>query len=372
MDHERLTDAFARAEEAAAAAPWRVERRAEALLRHGVPTFAEAPRIRPQAATGYDAIVYGIPFEGLVVKDPRTFYPQGTGPAPGSDVYSRPGAYDAPEAIRRASLFYSLDHSGGLMPERGLALADHLRLADAGDAAVGEQTPEELLQWVPGELEHLIRAGAVPLVIGGDHLVPIFALTALHRALGARVGVITYDSHYDLSWEPRYWAGSQWARAMELGVLAPQNLVHIGIRGLRNSVFWQAAANELGVSSFTMADVEQRGLEDVGAEALERALDGVDALYVSVDVDAFDPAAVPAQKYPEPGGFSTREVIASLRQVIGDASALVGFDFCCLGPAYDHQHTGSAVAARCFVEVLGALAERNRSRTPALVKKAPR
>ena len=356
---EGIEGAFSKAEERAGATPWRVERHAEALLRKGVPTFAESPHIGVADAEGYDAVVYGIPFEGMVVKDPRTFYPQGTAPEPGSDLYSRPGAYDAPAAIRQASLFYSLDHSGGLMPERGLTLADHLRLADAGDAAIGDQRPEELIEWVPGELEQIVSAGAVPLVIGGDHLVPIFPLTAIHRVLGKRVGVITYDSHLDLSWEPRYWAGSQWARAMELGVLDPANLVHIGIRGLRNSVLWEAAAEELGIQYFTMQDVEERGLAQVNAAALERALDGVDLLYVSVDVDAFDPAAVPAQKYPEPGGLSSRELIASLRQVIGGATQLAGFDFCCLGPAYDHQHTGSAVAARCFVEVLGALAERN-------------
>lgn len=358
-DASAVEAAFDRALEHAARQPWRPERRSEALLKHGVPTFAESVRIKPQDATGYDAVVYGIPFEGLVVKDPRTFYPQGTGPAPGADVYSRPGAFEAPDAIRRASLFYSLDHSGGLSPEHGLALADHVRLADAGDADLGDQEPEQLLRWVPDEIEQIVQAGSVPLVIGGDHLVPIFPLTALHRG-GRRLGVIVYDSHFDLSWEPRYWAGSQWARAMELGVLDPRNLVLIGIRGLRNSIAWQAAARELGVSFYTIADVEREGLPAITAKALAHALDGVDELYVSVDVDAFDPAAVPAQKYPEPGGLSAREVVYSLRQVLAQDAPLAGFDFCCLGPAYDHQHTGSAVAARCFVEVLAGLAERKR------------
>src|SRR5439155_17007897 len=145
--------------------------------------------------------------------------------------------------------------------------------------------------------------------LGGDHLITLFVLAGIQAATSKQVGVVTFDSHLDLSWEPRYWAGSQWPRAMELGVLRPENLAQIGIRGLRNSVFWQAAAEELGVRYYTMVDVDRLGIETVVERAVEQALAGVDLLYVSVDVDAFDPAACPAQKYPEPGGFSGRELI---------------------------------------------------------------
>lgn len=361
-DRDAITAAFARAGDTAAAAPWRVERRTESLLRRGVPTFAEVPRIDPGATEPADAVIYGIPFEGLVVKDPRSFYPQGTAPPPGGDIYSRSGAFEAPDAIRRASLFMSLDHSGGTMPELDVALSSRLRIVDAGDADVADQTPEQLLEWVPDELERIIGSGAVPLVLGGDHLIPIFPLTALQRARGDRVGVIVYDSHHDLSWEPSYWAGSQWARAMEIGVLDPSNLVQIGIRGLRNSIYWQAAATELGVRTFTMADVERDGIEAVTRAALAAALQGVDALYLSVDVDAFDPAAVPGQKYPEPGGLTTREVISSLRTACAEAPAIAGFDFCCFSPTFDYHQTGAAAAARCVIEVLAGLALRSDSR----------
>ena len=357
MDKEQVTERFAVADRRARQFPARVERRAEALLRPGVPTFAEVPRVTTDDLAGFDAVVYGIPFEGFVVKDPRTFYPQGTAPPPGHDIYSRPGAYEAPTAIRQASKFFSFDHSNGLMPERGIVLGEHIKVADAGDALVGDQTPEQLLQWLPGEIAKIASSGAVPLVMGGDHLIPVPVLSGLYAATGKRVGVVTYDAHYDLSWYPRYWAGSQWARAMEMGVLEPRNLVHIGVRGFRNSAFWHYAARELGTEVYTIADVEDLGIAEVSRRARRQALDGVDALYVSIDVDIFDPAAVPAQKYPEPGGLTAREMISSLRTLLdGTAAHLVGFDFCCLGPHYDHQHHGSAVAARCFMEVLAALA----------------
>ncbi|MFI9625911.1 arginase family protein [Streptomyces sp. NPDC052042] len=356
MGNEQIEARFDRAAAVAELSGTRVERRAEALLRPGVPTFAEVDRVRLGGLRDYDAVFYGIPFEGFVVKDPRNFYPQGTAPAPGHDVYSRPGAYEAPTAIRQASLFYSIDHSNWLLPERGLVVGDHLRVGDLGDAPIGEQSPEEILEWLPGHISEITRAGAVPLIFGGDHSVSLPTIAGIFAATGKKLGVVTYDAHYDLSWYPRYWAGSQWARAMELGALDPANLVHLGIRGVRNSHFWHAAAAELGTTVLTIDDIERRGIEEVSVEARERALSGCDALYVSIDVDVFDPAALPAQKYPEVGGLTTREMLCSLRTVLGDGRELVGFDFSCLGPAYDHQHHGAAVAGRCYIEVLAALA----------------
>ena len=355
-----LEAAFGRAVESAGRSPARVERRIESLLARGTPTFMESPRVDlDDELSGYDAIVLGLPYESVIVKDPRTFYPQGTAPPPGTDMYSREGSYDAPSAIRRASLFFSLAHSNGWLPEHGLVLGERLRIGDAGDLPLRELEPEQALEQGAAAVEKIARAGALPLAIGGDHLIALFVIAGIHRALGKRLGVIAYDAHLDLSWEPRYWAGSQWARAMELGALDPKNLVQIGVRGVRNSIMWQRATDELGVHFFSMRDVDRLGLEEVNRRALERAWDGADALYLTLDVDAFDPAALPGQKYPEPGGFGAREILRSLEQVLDHGDGICGFDFNELGPAYDHQHHGAALAARCLVEVLAGLARRS-------------
>jgi agmatinase len=355
-----LEAAFGRAVEAAGRSSARVERRIESLLARGTPTFMESPRVDlDDDLSGYDAVVLGLPYESVIVKDPRTFYPQGTAPPPGTDIYSREGSYDAPSAIRRASLFFSLAHANGWLPEHGLVLGERLRIGDAGDLPLRELAPEQALEQGAAAVEKIARAGAVPLAIGGDHLIALFVVAGIHRALGKRLGVIAYDAHLDLSWEPRYWAGSQWARAMELGALHPKNLVQIGVRGARNSIMWQRATEELGVHFFSMRDVDRLGLEEVNRQALERAWDGAEALYLTLDVDAFDPAALPAQKYPEPGGFGPREILRSLEQVLDHGDGVCGFDFNELGPAYDHQHHGAALAARCLVEVLAGLARRS-------------
>jgi arginase family enzyme len=354
-----LEAAFARAGELARRSPARVERRIEAIFSRGVPTFMECPRVELEdGLEGFDAVVLGLPFESVIVKDPRTFYPQGTAPPPGEDLYARQGSYDAPAAIRRASMYFSLDHSQGFMPEKRLRIGDLIKLGDAGDLPIRELPPERAAEVAAAAVERIVRAGAFPLVIGGDHLIAYFVLAGIHAATGKKIGVIAYDAHLDLSWEPRYWAGSQWARAMELGALDPRNLVQIGVRGLRNSVFWQHAAEELGVRYFSMADVDRLGLEEVNRQALERARDGADLLYLSVDVDAFEPTVLPAQKYPEPAGFTAREIVRSIEQVMADGHGICGFDFNELGAPYDLDHYGAALAARCLVEVLGGLAAR--------------
>ena len=61
-----------------------------------------------------------------------------------------------------------------------------------------------------------------------------------------RIAVLKFDSHYDLAWEPRYWAGSQWARCFEGGYLDPANFAEIGIRGTRNSLAWHEAEKLFG------------------------------------------------------------------------------------------------------------------------------
>ncbi len=361
MDRE-LEAAFARAQERARRAPARVERRVERLLARDVPTFLECPWVDLSAVpSDVDAVVLGVPFESVVPKDPRTFYPQGAAPPPGEDLYARHGSYEAPAAIRRGSILFSLDHSHGLMLEKDLRLGDHLRIGDAGDLSLRELGPEQALAAASRAIEAIARAGAIPVVLGGDHLITLFVLAGIHAATGKKIGVVTYDAHLDLSWEPRYWAGSQWARAMELGALDPRNLVQIGVRGLRNSILWREVAEELGVRYYSMAEVDRLGLDRVTSEAVHRARDGADLLYLSIDVDAFEPTALPAQKYPEPGGLGVREVLRSIEQAVAEGGEVCGLDFVELAPAFDLDCYGAAVACRCLIEGLASIAGRRAS-----------
>jgi len=348
---------FRRALERAARVPSRLDRRVARILHDDVPTFMEAPLAAE--VENPDVVVVGVPYEGVKIKDRFTFVPATARLQ--EPIYARTGADRAPDAIRRQSVYYSLDHSGGLFPERarGFRLADNVVICDGGDLPVDHSVPaEQTLHTAADGITRLLGRDALSVLLGGDDTVPYVGVRAVMQQRERKLCVIKLDSHFDLSWEPRYWAGSQWARCMEAGYLDPERLAIIGIRGLRNAVMWHEIAEELGVAYWTMQDVEERGVEACVAEALATVAPGADALYLSLDLDVVDPAFLPAQKYPDPAGLTAREVLRALRTAADGGPPLAGFDMACLGPDFDLNGLGAQLAARSAVEVIGAHAWR--------------
>ncbi|HJW75131.1 MAG TPA: arginase family protein [Thermoleophilia bacterium] len=334
----------------------RPERSMAPILRGDVPTFAEAPAaIGPTDLARADVVVLGIPYEGVKLLDPLTYVPPLAAPAPEGSVYYRSGADEGPEAIRRYSVLASLRHGRGLVPEtdRDLVILDRLRVVDYGDVDVVPGDVEATFLRAHEKLADIVAAGAVPIVLGGDHSIPIPVLQVLAGKLRGRLGVVVLDSHFDMSYEPRYWAGSQWARVFELGMVEPENFVQIGIRGVRESLADRAVADELGYRYYTMSDVDELGVAAVAQEALEAATRGTEALYISLDIDVVD-TAHGGQKYPEPGGLSARELLRALRVL--SRAHVAGFDLCCLAPRYDLQGHLSQLAARAALEVIAGVA----------------
>lgn len=356
MDVDEVKAVWERAAQRAQREKGRPERRMAPILRDDVPTFAEVPAAAgPEDLERADVAVLGIPYEGVKLLDPLTYAPPLAAPAPNSSVYYRSGADAGPEAIRRYSVLASLRHGRGLVPEtdRDLMILDRLRAVDYGDVEVVPGDVEETFVRAHEKLADILAAGAVPIVLGGDHSVPIPMLQVLAGKLNGRLGIVALDSHFDMSYEPKYWAGSQWARAFELGVVEPENFVQIGIRGVRESLADRAVADELGYHYYTMSEVDELGVAVVAQEALETATRGTEALYISLDIDVVD-TAHGGQKYPEPGGLSARELLRTLRVL--SRAHVAGFDLCCLAPRYDLQGHLSQLAARAALEVIAGIA----------------
>jgi len=327
------------------------------ILYGDVPTFMEAPAAKnPSELKDATVAVLGIPWEGLKVKSPRELLPATAAPAGPNSIYFRTGADKAPEAIRKNSIYYSIYH-GGYFPEldRGLRLLDHISIVDYGNVEVVVGDAEETYKRAELKVLEIIDAEAIPLVFGGDHGVTYPVLRALSQRARGKIGIIQFDSHFDLDKEFKYWAGWQFMGAYELGKIDPKNHVQIGIRGLRNPLYWYKTASEHGLTVFTMADVQDRGLAAVAEEALRVASNGTEGIYVTLDIDVVDPAYCPAQKYPDPGGLTSREIIQALRIV--SRKGVLGFDLCCLGAQYDDPTgIGAQLAARCVVEIVGSIA----------------
>jgi arginase family enzyme len=356
VDADNVRKAFEDGVAKALAARGRPERHMAPILGEDVPAFIEAPLAGAAAdLEGAGVAVLGIPYEGVKILDPVTYAPPLAPTAPDGSIYYRSGADEGPAAIRRHSIFYSLRHGRGFIPEvdRDLVIEDHLRVVDYGDVPVVADDVEVTFLRAHEKLADILAAGAVPIVLGGDHSIPVPVLQVLSGKLNGKLGIVVFDSHFDLSYEPRYWAGSQWARAFDLGVVEPENFVQIGIRGGRESLSDKTVAEELGTHYFTMADIDELGVEAVAQEALEKATSGTEAMYISLDIDVVDPAHG-GQKYPDPAGLSARELLSALRSLC--RGPIAAFDICCLAPRYDLQGHLSQLAARAAVEVIAGVA----------------
>lgn len=313
------------------------------VLSGDVPTLFEAPRGEPGEG---DVALLGVPYEGAKRADRHTLLPpEAPGSEPGS-IYFRTGADRAPEAIRRQSVYYSLEHDGAPAAELdGLALAEALRVIECGDHD---------LDGAERVARQAAAGGAATIALGGDHLVPLPLLRGLQAGNRRRLGLVVFDSHYDLHPAPPLWAGSQWRTAFEEDLVEPGGTVILGLRGVRHSPHELEAARELGVTAIPLRAIDEGGIEAALA-SVRAVLAGAEAVYVSLDVDVVDPAFCPAQKYPEAGGLTARETLRLLREA-GSLAPLAGFDLCCLSPDYDEAGRGALFAARCALELLLALA----------------
>jgi hypothetical protein len=123
---------------------------------------------------------------------------------------------------------------------------------------------------------------------------------------------------------------------------------------------WMA---EQGMKWHMMEEVHQRGLDAVITDAIAEAMNGVDYLYVSVDIDSLDPAYAPGTGTPEPGGLSSVEMLRAIRRLAME-TPLVAFDVMEVAPVYDHADATVNMAHRLIFETLAGLAwkKKNSSR----------
>jgi arginase len=253
-----------------------------------------------------------------------------------TDVHSSflRGPAQAPRFIREALW----SPHGNAASERGLELGAEIDLKDRGDVALTE-TPEDDAR-IRDAIEASLLAGAIPIAIGGDHSVTYPILQAIHAHHGP-VEILHFDAHPDLYDEldgDRRSHASPFARIMEDGLAS--RLVQIGIRTLNKHQREQAA--RFGVEQLEMRDVGRVSF------AFERPL------YISIDLDGFDPAFAPGVSHHEPGGLTPRDVLDLLLDI--DAP-LVGADVVELNPLRDINGVTAVLAAK-LVKELAALASR--------------
>ena len=273
----------------------------------------------------------------------------------------RPGARFGPTAIRQACY---LEHDGS-RPSLALRVdgLQDLRVLDAGDVEMFSGDVLAAITALEEAVNLVAAAGAIPIVLGGDHTIALPDATGVARELGfGRVSMVHFDAHADtgdITHGTLYGHGQPMRRLIESGAVRGDRFLQIGLRGYwpePATLDWMAGQN---MRSYEMTEVVHRGLDVCLTEAFTIAVDDCDGVFLSVDIDVVDPGMAPGTGTPEPGGLTARQLLDAVRRCAYELP-IVGVDVVEVAPPYDHADITAFLGNRVVLEVLSALARRRR------------
>lgn len=271
---------------------------------------------------------------------------------------NRPGARFGPKALRSQAY-----HPGTYHLDLQIEVFEHLEVIDFGDAYCPHGLPDEGHANIRQRVGEIASRGIVPIVIGGDHSITWPSATAVADRHGwGNVGIIHFDAHADTadSIEGNLAShGTPMRRLIESGAVLGRNFVQIGLRGYwppAETIEWMA---EQEMKTHFMQELWERGSQAVLEDAIEEALDGCDAIYLSVDIDVLDPGFAPATGTPEPGGMTPVDLLRAVRKIALETN-LVAMDVVEVAPPYDHADITVNNAHRVIFEALSGLAVKRR------------
>jgi agmatinase len=227
-------------------------------------------------------------------------------------------------------------------------------MADCGDVPVVPGNVAASLDRGANLLETVLEAGAMPVMLGGDHVTTVSGV----RALGAHAddpGLVLVDTHFDTADEvagERYNHCCPIARAVDEGGFDPEKISIIGLSAPTNPREELEVALEQGMNLYSLDEVARRGAATVAREATARANDGSDAVYLTLDIDVLDAGFAPGTGVPTNGGLYTRELLQILGVVASDGVDAV--DVVETSPQLDPAGVTARMAVRSIVDILAA------------------
>ncbi|MEZ6210226.1 MAG: agmatinase [Phycisphaerales bacterium] len=300
----------------------------------GMCTFGRYPLLEDvvESCRPVDWAIFGAPFD--------------------TGVTYRPGTRFGPRAVRIESQYLKPYHI-----EHDLMLTEVLSLADAGDSPVNPFSCETNARVIADFAKGLGDASTKLLMLGGDHSNTLATLRAAHARAGAPRGglaMIHFDSHVDtvdMTLGEKYSHASPFIRAVEEGVLDPQRMLSIGVKGPLNTPDDLRYAREKGVTLVTYEQWRREGTKTI--DAFLKKL-GDDPTYLTFDIDCIDPAFAPGTGTPCLGGFTSAEALALLRHVatVAGPPNLVGADVVEVLPDRDVSGITALLAAHVAFEIL--------------------
>lgn len=269
---------------------------------------------------------------------------------------NRAGTRFGPRSIRLASQMYGAEfrYEEGIFDiELERFILKKMRAVDYGDMPIIPTMTELNIQSIEKITKKIIDAGVLPVIFGGDHSISYPIVKAFSNE---KFDIIQFDTHLDFANDTGglgmiYSHGNPIKRISELGNVG--QITQIGIRGLLNDKNTYLEARNFGSKIITAQQVYGKGLDWV-IEQIPQSKN----IYVTIDIDVFDPSVAPGTGTPEPGGLSYLQV-KKLLTALPTKGRVLGFDLVEVNPLYDSGEMTSQLAARITLDFLGAIMSGN-------------
>lgn len=293
----------------------------------GIKTFMRLPHVRDME--GIDFAVMGLPFD--------------------TGATYKVGARFGPEAVRSISALlkpYNAFHK--------INIADYVSGIDYGDLAVIPGYIMDTYESVAKEMEVFTDNDVIPVVIGGDHSVTVPQLRALAKKHGP-VALVHFDAHLDTTdsyYGKKYTHGTPFSRAFDEGLLIPEKVIQVGMRGTYYGEHSLRESTDRGFQVISTDEALDMGLDKV-IELIHKRTAG-SKVFVTFDIDVCDPAFAPGTGTMTPGGFTSREAFKLIRGL--DGLEFIGFDVVEVIPDLDPCSITSSLASYVVLEYLSLIA----------------
>ncbi len=301
----------------------------------GVATFGKRPLVTDWSGLDAHAAILGAPFD--------------------AGTQWRSGARFGPRAVREASTLFSFGHAGAYDHEDDRTyLSGDVKLVDIGDADIVHTDTEKSHANIEAGVRAILKAGALPVVIGGDHSVNIPCIRAFDGEKPFHI--LQIDAHLDFVDERhgvRHGHGNPMRRAAERDHVT--GLTQVGIRNVSSTAReGYEDARKMGSDILSVRQARALGPKSVADRLPKDA-----RIYVTLDIDAFCPSIAPGTGTPSHGGFLYYEVLELLQQV-ARTHEVVGFDLVEVAPDYDPTGSTAILAAQITLNFLGFIFDARR------------
>ena len=294
----------------------------------GVSTFAKRELVTDWSQINADVAVLGAPFD--------------------FGTQWRAGARFGPRGIRDASTLFSFGHSGAYDHEDDVTyLTEDVKIVDIGDADIIHTDTIKSHKNIEKGVRSILKAGALPVVLGGDHSVNIPCVNAFSNS--GPIHILQIDAHLDFVDERhgvKYGHGNPMRRAAEKNYVT--GLTQVGIRNV-SSTSKEGYEDAKAMNSDILSVRQTR---KIGPKNLVGRIPKDSNVYVTIDIDAFCPSIASGTGTPSHGGFLYYEILEIL-QHLSKQNKVVGIDLVEVAPDYDHSGSTTILAAQSLLNFLG-------------------